>query len=129
MSGIKRDAADIWFSKAVRTRDWFTCQQCGKGPSVECAHIFGRANKSTRWDMDNAISLCHYCHRYFTANPIEFHDFLEDLWGASALEILREKKNVILKTNKTLRAEIAKHYREQVRMAEADEAHEIVNWI
>lgn len=127
MSGIKRDQADIWFSKAVRHRDGHTCQSCSKGPTVECAHIIGRANKSTRWDLDNAVSLCHYCHRYYTANPIDFYDFIEALYGYERLDDLREKKRAILKTTKETRKYFAKHYRDEVRKAEANHGYTIVN--
>ena len=73
--GIKRDAADIVFSKVVRTRDG-ECLVCGKRDTLECAHIYGRRAIVTRWDMMNAVTLCHYHHRHFTENPVEFHQWL-----------------------------------------------------
>ncbi len=42
--------------------------------------------------------------------------------------ILREKWNAIMKTNKQLRAEISKHYREEVKKAEADPQYEIISY-
>ena len=125
--GVKRDQADIWFSKAVRHRDKHLCQYCGQ-EGTDSAHIYGRARKSTRWSMDNALCLCRYHHRYFGENPIAFHDFLLKLWGEGHMEILREKANAIMKTNKELRAEISKHYREEFRAAEADPSYKIVSY-
>ena len=59
---IKRDAADKWFSDVVRQKAGFQCEHCGKKDGrMECAHIWGRAAKSVRWSMDNALCLCHYC--------------------------------------------------------------------
>ena len=125
--GIKREACDAWFSKCVRHRDQHRCVYCF-GEGTDCAHIYGRAKKSVRWSMDNAITLCRYHHRYFTANPIEFHDFLLKTWGEGHMDILREKANAVLKTNKILRKEISDHYRAEFRKAEADPVYEIVSW-
>ena len=124
---IKRDQADIWFSRAVRHRDKHTCQYCGQEGS-DCAHIYGRKTKSTRWSMDNAICLCRYHHRWFGENPLEFHRWLEMHYGVGHMEILRDKWNTTLKTNAALRAEISKHYREEFRKAEQDPQYEIVSY-
>jgi|TARA_R110000744_G_scaffold109092_3_gene206365 hypothetical protein len=126
---IKRDAADKWFSDVVRLKAMFTCQHCGKSDGrMECAHIFGRAAKSVRWSMDNALCLCHYCHRTFTANPLDFTAWLESKLGQGHLDLLREKWNILMPTNKLLRAEIAKHYREEHKKMTADETHEPVSY-
>ena len=55
-------------------------------------------------------------HRYFTENPLEFAIFCRQLFGQGHLDLLREKSNQIYKTNKRIRQEIAKHYREQHRL-------------
>ena len=125
--GVKRSAADDWFSKSVRHRDQHRCQFCF-AEGTDCAHIFGRAKKSVRWSMDNAITLCRYHHRYFTANPVEFTDWLTKTLGHGHMDILREKANAILKTNKLLRKEISDHYRTEYRKALADPTHEIVSY-
>ena len=124
---IKRDQADIWFSKAVRARDG-GCLYCGSTETNECAHIYGRRNKSVRWSLDNAVTLCHYHHRMFTESPYEFIAWLESVYGAGPLEILREKSQAILKTNKQTRAQIAKHYRDQVRQHEQDPSIEFISY-
>jgi hypothetical protein len=124
---VKREACDIHFSKAVRHRDQHRCQYCFS-EGTDCAHVFGRAKKSVRWSMDNALCLCRYHHRYFTANPIEFHDFLLKIWGEGHMDILREKANQTYKTTKELRKEISAHYREQLKLAEADWNYEIESW-
>jgi predicted restriction endonuclease len=78
--------------------------------------------------MDNALCLCRYHHRYFGENPVAFTDWLTKLWGEGHMDILREKASAIMKTNKELRAEISKHYREEVRAAEADPSYKIVSY-
>ena len=124
---IKRTNADIWFSKAVRLRDGH-CLVCGTDQSLECAHIYGRRRKIVRYSMDNAVTLCHHHHRVFTENPLAFAGFLETELGAGHLEILTEKCRGILKENKAVRDEIAKHYREQIKLYEKDQSHVFVSY-
>lgn len=125
--GVKREACDDWFSKSVRHRDQHRCQFCF-AEGTDCAHIFGRAKKSVRWSMDNAITLCRYHHRWFTANPVAFTDWLTKTLGHGHMDLLREKANAILKTNKILRKEISDHYRAEYRKALADPNHDIVSY-
>ena len=125
--GVKREACDDWFSKSVRHRDQQRCQFCF-AEGTDCAHIFGRAKKSVRWSMDNAVTLCRYHHRYFTANPVAFTDWLTKLYGQGHLDLLREKANAILKTNKILRKEISDHYRTEYRKALTDPEYDIVSY-
>ena len=44
------------------------------------------------------------------------------------MDILREKANALLKTNKILRKEISDHYRAEFRRAEANPGYEIISW-
>ena len=124
---IKRTNADIWFSKAVRLRDGH-CLVCGTDQTLECAHIYGRRRKIVRYSMDNAVTLCHHHHRVFTENPLAFAGFLETELGAGHLEILTEKCRGILKENKAVRDEIAKHYREQIKLYENNQSHIFVSY-
>ena len=126
---IKRDAADKWFSDVVRQKAGYQCEHCGKQDGrMECAHIYGRAAKSVRWSIDNAMCLCHYCHKVFTANPFEFTGFCMDKYGAGHMEMLREKWNVLMPTTKKLRAEIAKHYRQEHAKMLQDEDYEPISY-
>jgi len=132
---IKSCPADIAFSQAVRLNQGFSCERCkvsggkvGSGlPKMECAHIFGRRHKSVRWDTMNALCLCHTCHRYFTENPLDFTAWLQEYLGQSYLDILNEKRNGILKVTKAVRAEIAKHYRAEVKRLESG-GDNLVSW-
>ena len=130
---IKRDSSDKWFSDCIRHRANYSCECCGKSfnglvQGFEACHIFGRANKSTRWCADNAVALCGGCHRRFTEHPLDFHDWLASHLGAGHMDLLREKRNQILKSNRTLRLEIAKHYREEFRRMEKEGANDLVSW-
>jgi hypothetical protein len=130
---IKREACDKWFSDVVRAKADWTCEYCGKmfaGPSagLHCAHIYGRANKSTRWSLDNAVSLCAHHHDYFGKNPVEFADWLSQYFGEGHMDLLREKRNEIMKTNKDLRKEISDHYRAEYRKMLDDSEYDPVSF-
>jgi hypothetical protein len=63
---IKRGSLDILFSRFIRLRAANTCQRCGKYKDfkeLQTAHCWGRRKKSVRWDEDNALALCFYCHK------------------------------------------------------------------
>lgn len=87
----RRDAA---FSLTIRDRDGWRCRRCGsqhvRGAStLHCAHGFTRGIPQTRYDEENALSLCGLtCHPY-----IDQHlEAKQELWireiGATAYEKL-----------------------------------------
>lgn len=68
---IKRTALDALFSDYIRHRDGLKCQVCGRDYSnaetsdrrgLHCAHCFSRGTKLTRWNPDNAVAACYWCH-------------------------------------------------------------------
>ena len=125
---IKRSSADHWFSMAIRTAQKFTCEHCSRTDGrMECAHIVGRRVKVLRWSADNALCLCHSCHRFFTEQPLEFARWLEAHLGQGMIDLLTEKRRGILKDNKATRDEVARHYREETRRLEAG-GTDLVSW-
>jgi len=54
-------AKDRAWSMAVRQRDG-KCQWCGRKDMLQADHIFSRRMNSTRWNIDNGITLCRGCH-------------------------------------------------------------------
>ena len=130
---IKRDAADSWFSKCVRHRAGWKCEHCGaqytqSDTGLHAAHIYGRANKSSRWDLGNCVALDYACHQRFTANPVDFHKWLLSYLGQGHMDLLNERRRKILKTNKELRADIAKHYKSEYEQAQKDPNYIIMGW-
>ena len=127
MAGIKITSADKWFSMCIRERNNWTCERCRtdyrNNPSgLQCAHIFGRANKSVRLEPLNAFSLCSGCHMYFTANPMHFSGFVHQKLNGN-YDVLNELSNDILRGKEYNQAiknrEAAKHYKaEYERMME-----------
>ena len=123
---VKRCPADAAFSKAVRMARP-ACEYCGRTDTLEAAHIYGRRSKSVRWDTLNILVLCHHHHRVFTENPVEFTVWMQGYLGQGYLDILNEKRNRIFKTTKAIRSEIAKHYREQIKLMESG-PHDLVSY-
>ena len=115
MNGIKITPADKWFSLCVRERAEWTCERCGvKSESLQCAHIFGRGNKSVRLEPLNAFALCFTCHLYFTSNPMHFSIFVHEKLG-DEYDLLNELSLDIVRGKEYVRAiksgEAAKHYK------------------
>ena len=79
--------ADRLFSAWIRRRDGACLanerrpDSCESPLFLQCAHIHTRSYSATRYDPDNAITLCRSCHLYFTHRPLEWRAFVDDLKG------------------------------------------------
>lgn len=68
---IKRNPADILFSKYIRAKAKGKCERCGKVCEIdgerigqlECSHYFSRRINATRYDPENCYALCSGCHK------------------------------------------------------------------
>jgi len=95
----KEKELDKLWSKAVRTRDKYACQKCGKvNKRVHAAHIYSRIHKNTRWDTKNGITLCHYCHIFWShRQPVEFTEWIKEKIGTRRFNSLKKKSDTLLK--------------------------------
>lgn len=124
MAGIKRNPADDSFSKCVRERANWMCERCSKkypenSSGLHCSHNFSRRHRTVRWHGDNALALCFACHQWFGGNPYESGRWLEKMLGETRLEMLIDAKNGKHKVPKAEEKDIAKHYREQLKIMQA----------
>jgi len=109
---IKLDKLDKVFSQLVRERAGWRCERCGsyfpegRRQGLHCSHIFGRVKKSTRWSELNCVAHCHGCHRYLTANPVEFTAWAEAHLGAENFAKLRVQANQPTRINDAIKAQI-----------------------
>lgn len=126
MRRINRSKADIWFSLYIRERAKWACERCTKqfsmpvlvgnkvmgAPSnLHCSHIFGRRNKSVRFDKKNAYAHCFACHQWFTENPIELYGWVTGVQGVDEVQSLRVRAK---RAKKVCEEEAAEEYKELV---------------
>lgn len=95
-TGIKRDSADIMFSRMIRERSGYQCQRCGaqhepNSSGLHCAHMFSRRIKATRLDPKNAAALCFGCHQYLDSHPNEKLAFFRELLGTVDFDALEAR--------------------------------------
>ena len=107
MMKIRISKLDRLFSLAVRTRDHWTCQRCGKvytppTNGLHCAHIFTRSKQSTRFDFQNAVALCYGCHSFLDRNPMEKYAWYIRQCGQSQFDALRLRSNTPEKVDRML---------------------------
>jgi len=92
---------DQW-THLVKERAGFKCEYCGSDKNLNSHHIFSRANRSVRWDLDNGVCVCSLHHIFssqFSAHlsPIEFSEWLKDKRGQEWYDNLRVKAKSIAK--------------------------------
>lgn len=54
------------------------CAKCGEEQhdKLQCAHIFSRTYRNTRWSLNNLVCLCASCHFWAHRNPVLFGEFV-----------------------------------------------------
>lgn len=88
---------DKLFSQFIRKRDE-KCLICYKMDKLHCAHIFSRKHFNTRWDEDNAVTLCYYHHLHFAhKEPILFAEFVFKYLGKKKYDNLKIRSQTIIK--------------------------------
>src|SRR3990167_3597477 len=72
------------------------CQKCLKAPESQAAHIFSRWKMSTRWEQDNLIAMCFYCHIFWShREPAEFTLWVQERMGMEKFNDLRKRAETI----------------------------------
>ena len=120
---VKIKPADTAFSRCVREASNWTCERCNarhekSSMGLHCSHIYSRRHRTIRWCKDNAQALCFSCHQWFGGNPADSGEWVTDLLGIGHIELLREKMFMKVKVSKLDEKDIAKHYREQLKILE-----------
>lgn len=97
---------DETWANLVKIRDGGRCVYCGKTSYLNSHHIFSRSNRSTRWDVNNGITLCVAHHTFssgFSAHktPAEFIEWIKELKGEEWYNALRRKAKSIDKRKRS----------------------------
>lgn len=74
---------DRMFSQYILFRDKRICQKCGKtNCKVDCSHNIPRECLRLRWEEQNAITLCYFCHkRIWHHSPLVAVKWFEQKYG------------------------------------------------
>lgn len=120
---IKIKPADKAFSDVVHAAYNHTCARCGRVGRVENSHIHTRAHRTIRWCKENGVAKCHTCHRWWHGNPTEAGVWFIATFGQGVEDLLIEKRNQKVKIPKAEEKEIAKHYREQLKIIQEKRAN------
>ena len=120
---VKRKPADTAFSDCIRAANDWTCEKClnkyeVKSMGLHCSHIYSRRHRTIRWSKDNAQALCFHCHQWFGGNPADSGVWIAEFLGQGHIDLLREKRDIKIKVSKLEEKDIAKHYREQLKIIE-----------
>ncbi len=104
---MKLRPADNVFARWIKSRDKYTCQRCGTvhpegSRGIHCAHFITRRNESTRFDPDNARSICYGCHSFFHQHPKEHEAFMISQLGAGFEDLLARKRRVGKRNDKAI---------------------------
>lgn len=123
--GIDKKLDDAW-SKLVKLKAGMKCEYCGKTTTLNSHHIFSRSKKSTRWDVDNGISLCVAHHTFsskFSAHktPTEFTYWLEGYRGKKYIEKLTLKAHSISKLHTFEKELLLDELKKQIKHYESKE--------
>ena len=73
------------------------CDKCGEVQydKLQCAHIFSRTYRSTRFDLLNLLCLCQRCHFWGHKNPLLFSEFVFNYLGAFKYHELKDRHQMI----------------------------------
>jgi hypothetical protein len=81
------------FSRYIKKRDKFTCQCCGKQPhpqGLHCSHYWRRGHENTRFDPENCVALCFWCHQVWGHGEgrEQYTAFMRKRLGDKAFDLL-----------------------------------------
>lgn len=101
--------ADRIFSDFIRSRDNWTCRNCGKmfkekSGQLHNSHFWGRGKMATRFDEKNCIALCYYCHywRFEKEKQGEYRDLMIKWLGIDGYQDLEFKSKVLVKKTEAI---------------------------
>lgn len=123
MLKVRISPLDRLFSEFVRKRAIKLvggCERCltwkRDYKELQCSHFFGRAQKSVRWDEDNACGLCFGCHQYFGSHPLEYVEWFKQRLGVVKFDLLQVR--AWISYPKPDKEAIRLYFKEQIRRLE-----------
>lgn len=99
----KKKLDSLW-SEIVRGRDK-VCMTCGKTETLQAHHAIVRKGQSnsTRWDLENGVTMCYYCH-ICQLHALATYTFLKTYMQRLDIKIPAETKDrLILKKSEVFK--------------------------
>lgn len=95
---------DAITTKLVMHRDNRTCVKCGKKDlQLNTSHVVGRTLLHLRWNLNNVMCLCFYCHlRWWHEKPLEAADWFRETFPERNKYLEEHKIGVIKYTTQEL---------------------------
>lgn len=89
---------DKEMGQLVRSKGF--CERCGRRyDRLEWCHVIGRANKTLRWDIMNALCMDGRCHRFwFHENPLEATEWFAKKFPNRYAYLMRNKNKIVKRT-------------------------------
>lgn len=99
ISYLTKQLDNLW-SQLVKINYNYTCQYCWKQENLNSHHLYTRSRRNTRFDLDNWICLCSWCHTLssnFSAHQtsLEFAERIRELKWDDYINKLRDKSNIV----------------------------------
>lgn len=90
----RRYRADRVARELALGRDSHHCQRCGEWMNLEVHHVHSRRYGALRHVLDNLLTLCTVCHRWWHANPKEAYAWWRERVGSERAEALETAKRL-----------------------------------
>lgn len=115
----KLDRVFSLFIRQINAIDGYTkCITCGKiqrWQDQDCGHFQSRRYLATRWEETNCAPQCKNCNLFNQGKQDEFGRKIEEKYGKEALEMLRIKKNNIMKMGKFEYTMLIEEYEQKLK--------------
>lgn len=89
---LEKNLNSLW-AQAVKTRDK-KCRYCGSDQKLSAHHIRVYQHLSTRYNINNGLTLCWRCHSLQKLNPELFYDRIIEIIGQQHYNALRLLSNI-----------------------------------
>ena len=99
----------------VKTRDAYTCVQCGSTKSPSWGHIFSRRHYATRWDLENSFCQCWSCNYRHSFDNYDYYKWFQDRFGNAKFEKLRARYKASVKFTTDDLLELLEHFKKEIK--------------
>ena len=111
---LDKDCLDLWSDIAI-ARD-HVCRNCGSDQYLSSHHVRVKSHKATRYDIENALTLCwRHCHYLQKVQPERFHDMVIDIIGQKEYDRLKAKSSIEVHYKIPDLLEIKEHLKNQLK--------------